>query len=134
MNPLGQMFGNVNVNTGISPNLQSPSIPQSGYSALTSPQAPPTSHWMNQTPSLGGLYGMGMLGQGMNNASGLHAMENQNTAQNNMNLGNLQAGLSQRGMGLAGNQAQFQMQRQQQINQLLMGLFGNMFGNMTGMI
>lgn len=134
MNSLGQMFGNVNVNTGIDPNLRSPSIPQSGYSSLTSMGAPPTSHWMNQTPSLGNLYGMGMLGQGMNNAAGMHALENQNTAQNNMNLGNMQAGLSQRGMGLAGNQASFQIQQQQALNQMLMGLFGNMFGSMMGMI
>jgi hypothetical protein len=131
---LGQQFGNVGVNTGIDQNLHSPSVPQSGYNALTSFGQAPTSPWMNQTPSLSKLYGMGMLGAGMNNASGLHALENQNTAQNNMNLGNMQSGLSQRGMGLAGNQAQFQTQQQQQMNQLLLGLFGNLFGNMMGMI
>lgn len=129
----GGTFGNVNVNTGISPDLKAPSIAPSVYGNLNSMPAPATSHWMNQTPSMSSLYGMNMLGQNMNNAAGLHQLENQQTAQNNMNLGNLQAGLSQRGLGMAANQAQFQMQQRQALNQMLMGMFGNMFGNMMGM-
>lgn len=130
----GNMFGNVQVNTGIPSDLHSPSIPQSTYNGLTSMPAAPASHWMTQTPSIGSLYGMNMLGQGMNNAANLHQTENMQTAQNNLNLGNLQSALSQRGLGMAANQMQFGMQQQQQLRNMLLGMFGNMFGNVMGML
>lgn len=132
---MAQGFGNAfgaNVQTGIDPNLAAPTVADSVYSRLAAAPAQAQSAWMNQVPGLNSLYQQNILGKNMGNAAALHSLVNQQTAQNNLNLGNLQSGLSTRGMQMAANQALYGLQRQQQLRNMLLGLFGNMFGSVMG--
>ena len=130
--------GMMGVGTGL--NISAPTLPTGAVSSL---MAMPNDNFggsfgghntysPGQSSSLNSLYNNALAAGNMVGGSQLQNLFNQNNAQANMQIGQDQQALSQRGALQGINQYLSQLGQQQQLNGLNMGFSGNMLSSLLG--